>query len=181
MSCCRAILIGTILSLSGADSALSSDWIFDSGPYTRNPKTGQRVDQFKALPQIDRIPFEKFFSEDGPHPFGMDWYLGDWGFGGYGGGFGYGNMGFDWGGFGGFRRLGRAPLRRWLRRQLLYRSHELTAPRFRAGVSPPRCAGNRIQLQSAASKHDETTHQSLNRPKTHPNARRLDHRFRPML
>jgi hypothetical protein len=107
MSRCRAILMTTVLALSGADSALSGDWIFDSGPYTRNPKTGQRVDQFKALPHIDRIPFEKFFSEDGPHPFGMDWYLGDWGMGGYG--YGFGEEGFDFGGFGGFGAWGGLP------------------------------------------------------------------------
>jgi hypothetical protein len=107
MSRCRAILMGAILSLSGAESTLGSDWIFDSGPYTRNPKTGQRVDQFKALPHIDRIPFEKFFSEDGPHPFGMDWWMGDWGMGGYG--YGFGEEGFDWGGFGGFGAWGGLP------------------------------------------------------------------------
>jgi hypothetical protein len=78
-----------------ASPAISADWIFDNGPYTRSATTGKRVDQYKALPQVDRIPFEKFFSEDGPHPAGLDWWTdwgwGGWGFDGYGGGFG----GFD--------------------------------------------------------------------------------------
>jgi hypothetical protein len=88
----KAVFLLHALLLSSA-SASADDWIFDNGPYTRNPKTGERVDQYKALPKIDRIPFEKYFSEDGPHPFGMDYWLGDWGWGG-----GYGGYGLGYGG-----------------------------------------------------------------------------------
>ncbi|HZZ28138.1 MAG TPA: hypothetical protein VFE46_09055 [Pirellulales bacterium] len=85
----RLATLTIALACSGASAALSADWIFDNGPYTRSAKTGKRVDQYQALPHVDRIPFEKFFSEDGPHPFGMDWWT-DWG-GGWGG--------YGWGGF----------------------------------------------------------------------------------
>jgi hypothetical protein len=64
---------------------LSGDWVFDSGDYTRSASTGKRVDQYEKTPDVDRIPFEKFFSEDGPHPFGLDWGYGypyDYGYGG---------------------------------------------------------------------------------------------------
>jgi hypothetical protein len=66
----------------------AGDWIFDSGPYTRSATTGKR------------IPFQQFFSEDGPHPFGMDWWYGDpyWNGGGYSG-FDYGLSPEAWGGY----------------------------------------------------------------------------------
>jgi hypothetical protein len=101
--------IFTGLLLFGSPGGLSAeDWIFDSGQYTRNPTTGKRVDQYQALPKVTRIPFDKFFSDDGPHPYAMDWlYGGGWGWyganapflddEGYGGWGGWGG-GYPWGG-----------------------------------------------------------------------------------
>jgi hypothetical protein len=100
----RTTVAGMLLTLVGATGD-AGDWIFDDGPYTRSPKTGQRVDQYKAPPKVDRIPFRQFFSEDGPHPFGMDWWGGyGYGWGGwYGGGmypeFGWGMSPYAFGGY----------------------------------------------------------------------------------
>jgi hypothetical protein len=99
MSRLYALALGTLLTLD-CFSADGQDWIFDSGPYTRSAKTGQRVDQYKPLPKVNRIPFQQFFSEEGPHPFGMDWWGGDpyW----YGGGYPeyqWGVSPYAWGGY----------------------------------------------------------------------------------
>jgi hypothetical protein len=68
-----------LLMVAGPNGLAAENWIFDSGPYTRSVATGKRVDQYEPLPHVDRIPFEKYFSEDGPHPFAMDWWWGgDW-------------------------------------------------------------------------------------------------------
>ncbi len=50
------------------------DWIFDAGPYSQSPKTGQRVDQYAKKKPDDRIPYDQYFSPNGPQPYGM--YLG---------------------------------------------------------------------------------------------------------
>jgi hypothetical protein len=90
------------MALLAGSPALSDagDWIFDSGPYTRSATTGKRVAQYQPLPKVDRIPFQQFFSEDGPHPFGMDWWYGDpyW-YGGGNAGFDYGLSPEAWGGY----------------------------------------------------------------------------------
>ncbi len=91
----------TIYSGPANYSAAAEDWIFAPGPYSNSPKTGQRVDQYQPLPKVDRIPFDKFFAEDGPHPFGMDYWWGSnyWSGGGYGWGGGYGMSPYAWGGY----------------------------------------------------------------------------------
>jgi hypothetical protein len=81
------------LLICGAASALADDWIFDKSLYTNSPSTGKRVEQYKKIKPVDRIPFEKFFSEDGPHPF--EEYSS-----GYGSGFGNGWYGYGYGGYG---------------------------------------------------------------------------------
>jgi hypothetical protein len=101
----RNFILAAVLSPFAAEAS-AGDWIFDNGPYTRSPTTGKRVDQYKAPPKVDRIPFQQFFSEDGPHPFGMDWW-GGYGYGGYGYGWGAGMYPeYGWGmssyGFGGY-------------------------------------------------------------------------------
>ena len=82
---CRAILIGVLLL--SCSTALAQTWIFESGDYTHD-ENGVRVNQYEELPTVERIPFREFFSEDGPHPFGMDYWT-DWYHGGW----------FDFGGF----------------------------------------------------------------------------------
>jgi hypothetical protein len=82
-----------LLCICAGGAIAGESWIFDSGPYTRSATTGKRVVQYQALPKVTRIPFDKFFSEDGPHPFAMDWwYGGDYGWGGWGGGWGWGGI-----------------------------------------------------------------------------------------
>jgi hypothetical protein len=94
-----SVFVAALLSLC-ANTVLAADWIFDNGPYTRSATTGKRVDRYKALPKVDRIPFEKFFSEDGPHPGGLDWWT-DWGWMGEGyGGWGWGGADMPYGGWG---------------------------------------------------------------------------------
>jgi hypothetical protein len=88
----RAILFAVFLIAGSIAHAQS--WVFKSGDYTRDPETGTRVNQYEELPTVERIPFREYFSEDGPDPFGMDywydssWYRGSW--------FDFG--GFDWDG-----------------------------------------------------------------------------------
>jgi hypothetical protein len=88
-----ALVLVAVL-LCGASSALGADWTFDQSLYTNSPTTGKRVDQYKKIKPVDRIPFQKFFSEDGPHPF--EEYSS-----GYGSGFGDG-WGYGYGGYGGY-------------------------------------------------------------------------------
>ena len=99
-----AVVVGSGLGFHGAQAA---DWIFDYGEYTADPKTGQRVEQYQKPKPANRVPYYKFFSPDGPHPYIPYWYYeNEVGFPGsfnsmpYGFGYG-GNAGFDNPGFGG--------------------------------------------------------------------------------
>src|SRR5262245_47854914 len=79
------------------NSASANDWIFDNGPYTRDAKTGERVEQYQKPKTPTLIPYSKYFSPDGPHPYIPYWYYEDaLGFPGYGGG--YGGYGYGFGG-----------------------------------------------------------------------------------
>jgi hypothetical protein len=83
-----ALFCVVALLLTGA-LAVADDWIFDQSEYSNNKVTGQRVDQYQKIKPVDRIPFSKYFSEDGPHPFEL--YSSGYGSGyGYGYGYGYG-------------------------------------------------------------------------------------------
>ena len=100
-----------------ASSARAQDWMFDKAPYTNDPKTGQRVEEYKAKPKVKRISAEKFYSIDGPHPFGpFAWESAPWqlleGPAPYSGGYGYNGSfgsygtqgsygGYGYGGYGG--------------------------------------------------------------------------------
>ena len=98
----RRMLLTVAVLLGGARAGLGADWIFDNGPYTRDPKTHQRVDQFRKPAKAERIPYDQYFSKDGPGTQLPYWYyedqlflpggefFGPFGFGGYGGGFGGG-------------------------------------------------------------------------------------------
>jgi hypothetical protein len=109
---CLALAIATTV-VAAYSSAGAQDWMFDKAPYTNNPKTGQRVEEYKAKPKVDRISAEKFYSINGPHPFGPEaWESAPWqllegpepyaGGYGYNGSFGsYGSYG-TYGGFGGY-------------------------------------------------------------------------------
>ena len=100
MTAVRDFFVAVTMLIGLPALAEAGDWIFDSGPYKRSATTGKRVSQYQPLPKIDRIPFQQFFSEDGPHPFGMDWWYGDpsWYGGGYSG-FDYGLSPEAWGGY----------------------------------------------------------------------------------
>ncbi|HTU26610.1 MAG TPA: hypothetical protein VMF30_14480 [Pirellulales bacterium] len=118
----RAILIATIVTftLGLSQSHAAKDWIFDDGPYTVDPKSGKRVDQFQKKAQSVQIPYEKYFGPNGPGAWipwgyyeenfpigvGFGFGYGGGGYAGYGeaGGFGYGAYGFGSGypAFGGY-------------------------------------------------------------------------------
>ena len=66
------VVIGSVIALTrGADGG---DWIFDKSTYTNDPTSGQRVDQYQAVKPVYRIPYSKYFSPDGPHPYIPDSY-----------------------------------------------------------------------------------------------------------
>jgi hypothetical protein len=98
MRFCRAFAALFVVSLS-LTGARADDWIFDNGPYTVNPETGARVEQYKKPKEPKPVPYDKFFSNDGPHPYIPWWYYEDEeGWPGYGYGFGdvpYGNIPFS--------------------------------------------------------------------------------------
>ena len=112
----HALLIATTITLVlGLAQAQAKDWIFDDGPYTVDPKTGKRVDQFqkKAVPMA--IPYDEYFGPNGPGSWipwgyyqenlGVGFLWGGYGGYGYGGeGYGYGAYGFGGGypAFGGY-------------------------------------------------------------------------------
>jgi hypothetical protein len=110
-------LLGGLLLFVVPQTCQAVDWIFDNGPYTRNPKTGKRVDQYRKPAKANRIPYDDYFSKDGPGTELPYWYyqdqlylpggefFGPFGFGGYGGGWGggmalpslpYGTMSFPY-------------------------------------------------------------------------------------
>ena len=60
-------LIATIVTLAVSGSPLAAkDWIFDDGPYTVDPKTGKRVDQFQKKVTPTAIPYDQYFAPNGP-------------------------------------------------------------------------------------------------------------------
>jgi hypothetical protein len=66
----RVLLVAVVVTASlGPACATAADWIFDYGKYTADPKTGKRVDQFQKPKPANRVPYYKFFSPDGPHPY----------------------------------------------------------------------------------------------------------------
>jgi hypothetical protein len=88
----RALLVAVLVFFSAALESGANDWIFDYGPYSANKK-GHRVDQYKKNKAAVKIPYSKYFSNDGPSPYIPYWYWQDElgplnGF--YGGGGGYG-------------------------------------------------------------------------------------------
>lgn len=96
----KTLLCGLLLVVA-PQTCLAIDWIFDNGPYTRNPKTGKRVDQYRKPAKANRIPYDDYFSKDGPGTELPYWYYEDQlylpggelfgaGFGGFGGGWGGG-------------------------------------------------------------------------------------------
>jgi hypothetical protein len=46
--------------------ACAADWIFDHGQYTNDKKTGKRVEQYKKAKTPTLVPYDKYFSKDGP-------------------------------------------------------------------------------------------------------------------
>ena len=117
----RAILIAAIITLGlGLTPTQGKDWIFDDGPYTVDPKTGKRVDQFQKKAISKAVPYSEYFGPNGPGAWipwgyyeenlGLGYGYGGWGYGGgyagYGGyGYGaYGSYGFGSGypAFGGY-------------------------------------------------------------------------------
>ena len=104
----RFLLVGVMVAGSfGPACARAADWIFDYGQYTADPKTGQRVEQFQKPKPANRVPYYKFFSPDGPHPYIPYWYYEDalgfpgdfnsmpYGIGGGDPGIGGGNFGYS--------------------------------------------------------------------------------------
>ncbi len=71
----RVLLLAAVIFFTGSSSR-GSDWIFDYGPYTANPK-GHRVDQYKKHKAAIKIPYSKYFSDDGPSPYIPYWYYQD--------------------------------------------------------------------------------------------------------
>jgi len=85
----RGILFsGLMLGLLVASSSIGrADWIFDKSYFTNSPKTGERVDQYQAIKPVYRVPYSKYFSPDGPHPFmPYGYYADQYGYGGLLGG-----------------------------------------------------------------------------------------------
>lgn len=98
----KTLLCGLLLVVA-PHTCVAVDWIFDNGPYTRNPKTGKRVDQYRKPAKANRIPYDDYFSKDGPGTELPYWYYQDQlylpggelfgpfgGYGGFGGGWGGG-------------------------------------------------------------------------------------------
>ena len=52
-------------------SAYGADWMFSPGPYTNDAKTGKPVDQYQPEAAAVRVPYDQYFSADGPDPYGM--------------------------------------------------------------------------------------------------------------
>ena len=55
----KTLLCGLLLAVA-PQTCLAIDWIFDNGPYTRNPKTGKRVDQYRKPAKANRIPYDEY-------------------------------------------------------------------------------------------------------------------------
>jgi hypothetical protein len=68
-----------VLGLLAAPCAVawSQSWVFRSGDYTHDPESGKRVNQYEELPMVGRIPYHEYFSEEGPDPYGMDYWSRD--------------------------------------------------------------------------------------------------------
>jgi hypothetical protein len=65
----RALLFAAVVLAGNTPAVAVNDWIFDYGPYSANPTTGHRVDQYKKAKVAKRIPYAKYFSDDGPAPY----------------------------------------------------------------------------------------------------------------
>jgi hypothetical protein len=103
----RAIVVAAVL-FAASQAAVANDWIFDYGPYTGHH--GHRVDQYKKNKKAVKIPYSKYFSNDGPSPYIPYWYYQDelgplngwFGGGAVYGGFGNGVVPYAGSAFGGF-------------------------------------------------------------------------------
>ncbi len=74
----RALLfVSALLVCSIALPVAASDWIFDYGPYTTSSHSKHRVDQYKKNKASVKIPYSKYFSDDGPSPYIPYWYYQD--------------------------------------------------------------------------------------------------------
>jgi len=85
-----------ILTVILPAAARASDWIFDAAPYTNNPLTGQRVEQYQKKVVPKPLSYDKFFSPNGPGAYIPPYYYeqeGMWG-GPWGYGYGMGGFGF---------------------------------------------------------------------------------------
>jgi hypothetical protein len=72
----RAWIVAVVVFLGAVSPAWANDWIFDYGPYSTN-KQGHRVDQYKKNKAAVKIPYSKYFSNDGPSPYIPYWYYQD--------------------------------------------------------------------------------------------------------
>ena len=61
----------SMVAASLAADNTSEDWIFDKARYSDNRTTGNRAIQYASPKPADRVPYAKYFSADGPHPFGF--------------------------------------------------------------------------------------------------------------
>jgi hypothetical protein len=48
-------------------------WIFAPGRYTNDPVTGKRVEQFKKIAPVERVPNDLYYAPSGDHPYGPDY------------------------------------------------------------------------------------------------------------
>lgn len=51
--------------------ASGGDWMFSPGLYTNDPHTGKPVSQYKPEAPSQLVPYDQYFSADGPDPYGM--------------------------------------------------------------------------------------------------------------
>ncbi|MGW8255922.1 MAG: hypothetical protein ACWGMZ_00400 [Thermoguttaceae bacterium] len=56
------------------DADDSDGWIFDNAPYTNDPKTGKRVNQYRPEKKVYRDPYSLFDSPHSAFPFESDTY-----------------------------------------------------------------------------------------------------------
>ena len=73
----RALILATLVVGGIELPAVASDWIFDYGPYTTGSHSKHRVDQYKKNKSAVKIPYSKYFSDDGPSPYIPYWYYQD--------------------------------------------------------------------------------------------------------
>jgi len=68
-------------AVRAGDEGPANDWIFDNGPYTRNPKTGQPIWQYSHGKTPHHDPNAAFDSPHSPFPFAPDLYDPLWNYG----------------------------------------------------------------------------------------------------